>query len=899
MTMHRKLKVGLFFMAFVSVLFLLGQSPSVGAVSYELPDSNGFTTPGGGPPNWYVTLEISQPGSGIALNAPESWGKMYYTPAAPPLRMQILDGDFSNCGSNQYDSQGSGASGCFDAGAVNYEFYFGDAATNGSTPEPWPFMTINSSSLANNIWNDFGVPTPPSGPLDTGAGFRYVIYTRAVWTTGGPAEGRINGFKIASKSCCGTASYWSGGGGYAVQDRVNATNTEIDFTFEFAPPCNAPGSQTALLRWNDADAASNGGLPADGAQFPGDTQIRFELFEADPGGGGAVLIRNIDAGTAPNIGGNGQYRDISFTARSDKVYIWKWYKVNRNNGVQMWVPFDSFYYDKQCNPPPPVITTQCINGVVTANVNWTDGGLGSTPYYVDFDSDNDWNNNGFWNKPIPAGVFTTPAPNSFTGQLGKPPTMVLNRGSKYWVRVWYQNYARHSATAEFVAPICWGFTASGSTTASLDPDTENPTSAIFDNRVTLTFNPDPGGPAPPAGVNLTTTRKYFRVPLGAPPGTEIPMPTGPSPPNPRTNLFPPGTTVFSPPDSSTMPVVTAGDKICSRLTLTPTSGTVHPDGSITFASTAPPVVSCETITNKPYFRVYGGDVLAGLPEFNSVGCSASTPGSRILGFAKDDGSGAATQLAAQAMSKIEEFSSAAGRAGPASPTEPTPPKGLTFANAGDPADAGSTYGGGFRDSRCPNPNYFGTSGPAPIITGPYSHPGAVIPAAATPTKVFVDGDVFIDANITYAAGPWTAPNIPSFYLIAKGNIYIDKDVTQLDGVYVAQPDAADARGNIYTCAKWTGITGALPDLDGTFMSECDGNPVPAALTVNGSFIARSIKLLRTNGSLRASIPTETATDPSIAEVFSFSPEMWLAAPLPTITDTAVKYDAISSMPPVL
>ncbi len=349
------------------------------------------------------------------------------------------------------------------------------------------------------------------------------------------------------------------------------------------------------------------------------------------------------------------------------------------------------------------------------------------------------------------------------------------------------------------------------------------------------------------------------------------------------------------------PGVTANGTINS-LTL-PTAGNYTVTIAISGGNTPPGTPPCShplSSLNKPYFRVYGGDVLAGLPEFNSVGCSASTPGSRILGFAKDDGSGAATQLAAQAMSKIEEFSSAAGRAGPASPTEPTPPKGLTFANAGDPADAGSTYGGGFRDSRCPNPNYFGTSGPAPIITGPYSHPGAVIPAAATPTKVFVDGDVFIDANITYAAGPWTAPNIPSFYLIAKGNIYIDKDVTQLDGVYVAQPDAADARGNIYTCAKWTGITGALPDLDGTFMSECDGNPVPAALTVNGSFIARSIKLLRTNGSLRASIPTETATDPSIAEVFSFSPEMWLAAPFSySSTTTGTKYDAISSMPPVL
>src|SRR5690606_32751320 len=53
--------------------------------------------------------------------------------------------------------------------------------------------------------------------------------------------------------------------------------------------------------------------------------------------------------------------------------------------------------------------------------------------------------------------------------------------------------------------------------------------------------------------------------------------------------------------------------------------------------------------------------------------------------------------------------------------------------------------------------------------------------------LYVSGDVVINSNIEYNTSPWgSVENIPNFTLVVDGNIFINRNVTQLDGLYVAQ-----------------------------------------------------------------------------------------------------------------
>ena len=163
--------------------------------------------------------------------------------------------------------------------------------------------------------------------------------------------------------------------------------------------------------------------------------------------------------------------------------------------------------------------------------------------------------------------------------------------------------------------------------------------------------------------------------------------------------------------------------------------------------------------------------------------------------------------------------------------------------------------------------------------------------------IFASGDVYINGNITYGSG-WNVGNVPSFVLRAGGNIYIDPGVTQLDGLYIAQPS-----GKIYTCADASGFA---PMAASAMYDNCKNR-----LTVYGSFIANQINLMRTFGSLRnaqnnaqpcsnagSAGPAQSAN--CAAEVFRFSPEMYLSKPaVKPPSNGATRFDAYTSLPPVL
>jgi hypothetical protein len=202
----------------------------------------------------------------------------------------------------------------------------------------------------------------------------------------------------------------------------------------------------------------------------------------------------------------------------------------------------------------------------------------------------------------------------------------------------------------------------------------------------------------------------------------------------------------------------------------------------------------------------------------------------------------------------------------------------------------------------------------------------------TDETIYVNGNVYIAGNICYgtcASDPkdtnptWSSPTaIPSLFIVtAPGyNIYIGPGVTELDGVYVAEANSNPNTGYIDTCAQASGPLGATSIFG-------SNNTCGKQLTVYGAFVAQNIFLNRTYSSLRFAnfgedpqVPpmsprscgmASTSTTPGdvaqgastseydcAAEIFNFSPELYLSQPAITPSSTS-EYLYVTSLPPVL
>jgi hypothetical protein len=169
--------------------------------------------------------------------------------------------------------------------------------------------------------------------------------------------------------------------------------------------------------------------------------------------------------------------------------------------------------------------------------------------------------------------------------------------------------------------------------------------------------------------------------------------------------------------------------------------------------------------------------------------------------------------------------------------------------------------------------------------------------------VYVDGNVSLigsGGRIGYQ-NPTTWPtvqDIPSFYLVARGNVYVDNDITEMDGSYIAQPDPANIAntGEIYSCS----LVGTRLDVSTDFNALSIG--CRNQLRVYGSFIAKQVHLLRTAGSIRFSIPEESPNPPAPAaagEVFIYSPTVWFTEGGKLPANKKIQIDSYTSLPPAL
>jgi hypothetical protein len=347
-----------------------------------------------------------------------------------------------------------------------------------------------------------------------------------------------------------------------------------------------------------------------------------------------------------------------------------------------------------------------------------------------------------------------------------------------------------------------------------------------------------------------------------------------------------------------------------------------------------PAISAAAATF-PYFKVANGDVSAGGWYQSDIACIDSpnyqdfqytgngvADGSAggIYSYARNSGAfnGASSDYAAYALGHIDEGASPYGFFSSAKNTGAL--SKLSFANFGGGVGAGGgNWGGSLRnaDVHC-IPDYFdnfssGGAGALPLpssLSGVNGYTGGDSPptaatllsadtqvAAGADIKVFVDGSVYIDHNITY--GAHDADHIPKFSLVVKGSIYVAGSVTRLDGLYIAQPDSAnfndathavvnDGSGIFWSCHN----SDENLAIDSAFLlANCNGG----TLTVNGAVIAKQYNLERIMG--------DAVTNGTTAETFNYTPEMVVGGPFFTTSGggggtTIPNFDRIISLPPV-
>lgn len=314
-----------------------------------------------------------------------------------------------------------------------------------------------------------------------------------------------------------------------------------------------------------------------------------------------------------------------------------------------------------------------------------------------------------------------------------------------------------------------------------------------------------------------------------------------------------------------------------------------------------------TVSSRPYVRTYGNDVHAG----SGFGTDCSIGAGSVLTFNRGSSAnfaGSGGQLGTFARGPIQGFRSASMR-----PDSTILPYALSFSNTLSNNPAGSLFGGLFGQRLCA-PDYWSGSQTATArsdqtinlaaftASGRYvytqSNPGipvtitGILPAGVKIT-IYIDGNVVITngPRVGYGDGPWgSIATIPSLYVVSRGNIGIASNVTTLDGQYVAQ-HTDTTRGRINTCIDPTSLT--FYSSDSALITNCRNR-----LTVNGTFSAFKVNFLRLVNTTLSAVPGEPASTSNAAEVFVFSPEVYLGIQ-PTVGASPQTYDSITALPPSL
>lgn len=502
---------------------------------------------------------------------------------------------------------------------------------------------------------------------------------------------------------------------------------------------------------------------------------------------------------------------------------------------------------------------------------------------------------------------------------------------------------------------CEPFTAQGASNVILTNSnsgttvttTENPTTYKTSSQGGAHYDNLPAASLFKPTLTMGCNVYYGHSSLAPPP---VPYPTS-TPSNicvlPDVNLRS-GTNIPAPSELSGAVVLPpqAGDQYCSYIHMQYGTGIIDENSNIVSsgvpANFNPP--NCKPIVNEPYFRVYGNNVSAGA-VFTGT-CSTG----EIAGWNNDSGVypgvGSGTQLSAIATSGITGFGSGQFGAsfGVGAPVLPNGTN-LTLANTGPGINVSTSpnaypqdspgMGGAYGYCLTVNPDTPAPGSIAALSPGTITNSSIPTTPSTSPSgdyvydytgggtlyingnltinpgvhvTIYTAGNVRIGGNVSYQGdGSWAINNMPSFKIVTtKGNIYVDAGVHELDGIYEAQPSSSIG-GTIYTCdnsANGGSGFGAMPS--NQLFTKCN-----TQLTVFGSFIAQQVDLERTFGSLRDSTGAENPYAAPVscswggsasvcsAELFNFSPELYLTNPNAPSTSGLPTPSSITSLPPVL
>lgn len=351
-----------------------------------------------------------------------------------------------------------------------------------------------------------------------------------------------------------------------------------------------------------------------------------------------------------------------------------------------------------------------------------------------------------------------------------------------------------------------------------------------------------------------------------------------------------------------------GKKFCLNASISATNGNLLAPGHALSGS------SCFEVVAKPYMKVVGGDIAA-------ASCTGNS--SIIAGWNKlsDDGNtgslgnqGAGAQYAAYAQGVIKSFAS--GQHIAREDSYGYAPANLSFANTSTNYSAGN-FGGNFGGTPCPS-NYYDSSvvnssdtkqwpGIGAAVGEPgvkvFKSQGTTYLTGSTDTtidparniRLYVDGDVIVTRNIfANYAGIMDVAQMPNLTLVAKGNIHISPNVSELNGIFISEK-------SIYTCSNGTNpirtddfIAPRSPAANGSQYSQCANR-----LTVNGAVVAKKVHLLRTAGSMYMDNGNPATGINGAAEVFKYNPLTWILGSTGITSAQNDQYDSITTLPPVL
>jgi hypothetical protein len=322
-----------------------------------------------------------------------------------------------------------------------------------------------------------------------------------------------------------------------------------------------------------------------------------------------------------------------------------------------------------------------------------------------------------------------------------------------------------------------------------------------------------------------------------------------------------------------------GANICEQLTLTdpiPTAQDLNIVGN--------PSQACTQVVARPYVSVTNNDVWAGSRfDYSDNECSGQTQRQSAISSWVNSGGGATGQYGVFASGLISQFGSANLPGG----------TGLTFANVPSLGSFGAP-------TRC-IPDYYSTisaggggswpgvgSLPAGagqktyVNNGSVTISGGTVPAG-TQAVLVVNGDVNITGDINYADSYSSQAGISSLWIIAKGNINIQENVTNLAGLYVAQStaDNSTTSGIIQTCVK-TGVSVTYSPLT---TQVCNSQ-----LNVYGAFLANKVYWQRTNGTAGPGQPP--------AETIHFDPQLYLSSPFSKSATGGLTTQDVKELPPI-